>query len=54
MHADNLIQHQRTDRCNRAMDMRLQIGDVELDQRSGEMKFSLYDRYYDPLVEGVK
>ena len=27
--------------------------DVELAQRAGEMKFSLYDREGDPLVEGV-
>ena len=54
MHAEKLIFHQRTDRCKRATEMRRQRHDVELVQRAGEMKFSIYGRDDKPLIEGMK
>ena len=39
--------------CNWATDMILRGWDVELVQRAGDMKFSLYGRQDDSLLEGV-
>ena len=51
IHVERMILHHRTDRCNRTMEMRLQRRDVEISQREGDMKFSLYVREYYPLTE---
>ena len=44
MHAVRLIKHQMTDRCNQGIEMRLCRRNVDTSQKSGEIKFSLYDR----------
>ena len=53
MHMARLSRHHRTYRCSRVIEMRLRRFDVEISQRSGEMKFEYYDREYDPLIEGL-
>ena len=53
VHTAKMIRHQRTDKCNRDTEMRLWRWDMEMAQRAGEMKFSMYDREDYPLVEGV-
>ena len=53
MHAKRMIRKQRIDRFNQAPEMRMQRRDVEISQRSGEMKFTLYDRGDYTLIEGV-
>ena len=40
----DLIWHQRTDRRNRATDKRLQRRDVEMAQKEGDIRFSMYYR----------
>ena len=50
MHAESLIMHQKTDRCNQATEIRMQRRNAEISQRAGDTKFSLYDRDDDPLV----
>ena len=50
MHAEKLIWHQKTDKCDRSTEMLLWRRDVEISQRAGEMNFRLYNREYDPLV----
>ena len=52
VHTENITYHQRLDRCNQMMEMRLRTWDVELSQRAGEMRFSMYAREYGPQVEG--
>ena len=51
--ATKMIHHQWTDRCNREMEIQLQMRDVKIAPMAGEMKSRLYDREDDPLVEGV-
>ena len=53
MHMARFSRHHRTYRCSRVIEMRLRRFDVEISQRSGEMKFKLNDREYDPLIEGL-
>ena len=53
VNAAKMIRNKMTDRCNQATEMRLQRQGVELTQRAGEIKLSLYNREEDPLVEGV-
>ena len=45
--------HKQTARCDQAMEMRLQWRDVDLDQRSWDVEFSIYGRGGYALVAGV-
>ena len=45
--------HKHTSRYDQVTEIRLQWRDVELDQRSRELEFSLYGREGDALVEIV-
>ena len=50
MHAKNMIRHQRASRCTWVTDMRLRRRDLDIAERAGEMKFSVYYKEDDPLV----
>ena len=52
MHAEMLIKHHRTYRCNQETGVMLWRRDVEIAQISGEMNVSLYNRKDYPLIEG--
>ena len=43
--------HKHTARCDRVTDIRLEMGDVELEQKSGDMDFSLCGQEGKALVE---
>ena len=53
MTAARLEKHKQTGRCDQATEIQLRQRDVELDQRSGEIKVSLFWRELDELVEGA-
>ena len=53
MPAARLIKYKRTERFNKAMEMRLRWRDVDMAERCGDMEFSVYRREGGALVERV-
>ena len=51
MHVKRMIRNQKINRCNWATEMLLQRHDVEIYESVGEMKFCLYGREDDALID---
>ena len=53
MQASRLFKHRQSDKCNKSTEIRLQLRDVEMAERCGEMEFSLKGYEGDDRVENV-
>ena len=53
MTSARIFKHRKTNKCNKAMEKKLQWRDVEMAARCGDMELSLYEEEGDNMVEGV-